>query len=74
MSGMEVTFLGTGTSHGIPVIGCSCSVCTSRDAHDKRYRSSIMLQSEGKTLLVDTSPEFRLQALRANLTSLDVVL
>ncbi|NCC88976.1 MAG: MBL fold metallo-hydrolase [Spirochaetia bacterium] len=74
MSGMEVTFLGTGTSHGIPVIGCSCSVCTSRDAHDKRYRSSIMLQSEGKTLLVDTTPEFRLQALRANLTSLDAVL
>lgn len=71
---MEVTFLGTGTSHGVPVIGCSCSVCTSRDPHDQRYRSSILIQRDGKNLLVDTGPEFRLQALRAGIEYLDAVL
>ncbi|NLE15552.1 MAG: MBL fold metallo-hydrolase [Spirochaetales bacterium] len=73
MSQLDVTFLGTGTSHGIPVIGCNCPVCTSSDPRDTRYRSSILLQQEGSTLLVDTSPEFRLQALRAGLKSLDAV-
>lgn len=74
MKPFEVTFLGTGTSHGIPVVGCGCSVCTSLDPHDKRYRSSILIQDGEHALLIDTTPEFRLQALRANLTSLDAVL
>ncbi len=74
MSELEVTFLGTGTSHGIPVIGCTCPVCTSLDPHDKRYRSSILLRKDGHSLLVDTTPEFRLQALRSNITDLDAVL
>jgi len=74
MKPFQVTFLGTGTSHGIPVIGCDCSVCTSTDPHDKRFRSSILIGDGEHTLLVDTTPEFRLQALRANLHSLDAVL
>jgi phosphoribosyl 1,2-cyclic phosphate phosphodiesterase len=74
MSQLDVTFLGTGTSHGIPVIGCSCPVCTSSDPRDTRYRASILLQQAGSTILVDTSPEFRLQALRSALHHLDAVL
>ena len=74
MSQLEVTFLGTGTSHGIPVIGCSCPVCTSTDPRDSRYRASILLHQDESTILVDTSPEFRLQALRAGIKGLDAVL
>ncbi len=74
MKPFQVTFLGTGTSHGIPVIGCTCPVCHSSDPHDKRFRSSILIEDGKHTLLIDTSPEFRLQALRANLSSLDAVL
>lgn len=74
MKPFQVTFLGTGTSHGIPVIGCPCSVCHSSDPHDNRYRSSILIEDGEHSLLIDTTPEFRLQALRANLTSLDGVL
>ncbi|HKM05831.1 MAG TPA: MBL fold metallo-hydrolase [Sphaerochaeta sp.] len=74
MKPFRVTFLGTGTSHGIPVIGCPCPVCHSSDPHDKRFRSSILIDDGMHTLLIDTTPEFRLQALRANLTSLDAVL
>jgi phosphoribosyl 1,2-cyclic phosphate phosphodiesterase len=74
MSGMQVTFLGTGTSHGVPVIGCSCPVCKSLDSKDKRSRSSILITKDERTLLIDTTPEFRLQALRANITALDAVL
>lgn len=69
-----LTFLGTGTSHGIPVIGCSCAVCTSTDERNRRYRSSVLLEKEGFTLLIDTTPEFRLQALRENLSTLDALL
>lgn len=74
MNSFSVTFLGTGTSHGIPVIGCSCPVCLSSDPHDNRYRSSILIEDGHHTLLIDTTPEFRLQALRSSLTSLDAVL
>lgn len=74
MKPFHVTFLGTGTSHGIPVIGCSCPVCLSSDPHDSRFRSSILVQDGEHSLLIDTTPEFRLQALRANLKSLDAVL
>ncbi len=71
---MRLTFLGTGTSHGIPVPGCTCGVCRSADPHDKRLRSSILLEKEGRTLVVDTGPEFRLQALRARIMHVDGVL
>jgi len=74
MKPFNVTFLGTGTSHGIPVIGCPCPVCHSSDPHDNRYRSSILIEDGEHTLLIDTTPEFRLQALRANLQTLDAVL
>lgn len=70
----RLTFLGTGTSHGIPVIGCACEVCTSEDERDRRYRSSVLLTKEDFSLLIDSGPEFRLQALRSGLQSLDAVL
>lgn len=71
---MRVTFLGTGTSHGIPVIGCGCAVCSSGDPRDNRFRSSILVEEDGIAILVDAGPEFRLQALRARMTRLDAVL
>lgn len=71
---MDVEFLGSGTSHGIPVIGCTCPVCVSTDEHDKRYRSSILVKEEERRLVVDTGPEFRLQMLRAGVSQLDAVL
>ena len=71
---MRVRFLGTGTSHGIPVIGCTCPVCTSADPHNTRYRSSILVRTGEGTLVVDTTPEFRLQALAAGVVTLDAVL
>lgn len=70
---MEITFLGTGTSHGVPRIGCSCPVCTSSDHKNKRFRSSILIKEGNVSVVVDTSPEFRLQALRCHLTRLDAV-
>lgn len=71
---MKVTFLGTGTSQGVPVIGCDCSVCTSLDFRDKRFRSSVHLQIGKLSLVIDTGPDFRSQILRAGITSLDAVL
>jgi len=71
---MKITFLGTGTSQGIPVIGCHCSVCLSTDPRDKRRRASIAIQSRGKTVIIDTTPEFRLQVLDARIDRLDAVL
>jgi phosphoribosyl 1,2-cyclic phosphate phosphodiesterase len=71
---MRVRLLGTGTSHGIPVIGCTCSVCTSPDPHNQRFRSSILVEHDGRYVVVDTTPEFRLQALAAGLVTLDAAL
>ena len=72
---MEIFFAGTGTSHGIPVIGCSCPVCTSEAAEDKRTRSSIFVKGSGGTsIVIDTGPDFREQALRAKLNNIDAVL
>ncbi len=72
---MVISFLGTGTSHGIPVIACSCPVCRSEDPRDARYRASILVKGDsGERILVDAGPEFRLQALRAGLDSLDAML
>ena len=70
----RITFLGTGTSHGIPVIGCHCPVCTSSDSRDKRYRSSILIEKDGTSVVIDTGYEFRLRALRAGIEHLDAVL
>jgi phosphoribosyl 1,2-cyclic phosphate phosphodiesterase len=73
---MKLTFLGTGTSHGLPYIGCECAVCTSPDAHNNRLRSSIVIEDgEGSTrLLVDTTPDLRQQLLREKITWLSAVL
>jgi phosphoribosyl 1,2-cyclic phosphate phosphodiesterase len=71
---MRVTFLGSGTSHGVPVIGCGCHVCSSTDPRDKRFRASILIESGEAKVVVDAGPEFRLQALRAGLTRLDALL
>jgi phosphoribosyl 1,2-cyclic phosphate phosphodiesterase len=73
-SSLKMTFLGTGTSSGVPMIGCYCAVCTSTNKKDKRLRSSILVQSDTTTLAVDTTPDFRYQMLRANVKNLDAVL
>ena len=70
---MKVTFLGSGTSQGIPVIACSCAVCTSADTRDKRLRSSILLQVYDKNIVIDSGPDFRYQMLRAGVTHLDAL-
>jgi phosphoribosyl 1,2-cyclic phosphate phosphodiesterase len=71
---LRVTFLGTGTSTGVPMIACECNVCTSTDEKNKRLRSSILVQSNTTTLLVDTTPDFRTQMLRENVKKVDAVL
>lgn len=71
---MKLTFLGTGTSTGVPSIACDCVTCMSDDARDKRLRVSILVEHAGKTILVDTSSDFRQQALRANIRKIDAVL
>lgn len=71
---MKVTFLGTGTSQGVPIIACDCSVCSSPDSKDKRLRSSIMVKQNGKTIVVDTGPDFREQMLRHQVKQLDAIL
>lgn len=71
---MRITFLGTGTSHGVPMLGCSCPVCLSEDERDKRYRSSILIEDGDSSVIIDTGYEFRLQCLRAHVTKLSAVL
>ena len=70
---LKITFLGSGTSSGVPLIGCDCTVCTSTDKKDNRLRSSIMVQSAKTTLVVDTGPDFRYQMLRQRVKHLDAV-
>ncbi|WP_304064958.1 MBL fold metallo-hydrolase [Pedobacter glucosidilyticus] len=70
---MKVTFLGTGTSQGVPVIACNCEVCTSLNAYDKRLRSSILITSDETTLVIDSGPDFRYQMLRNQIQHLDAV-
>lgn len=68
-----LTFLGTGTSHGVPVIGCSCPVCRSKDPKNNRMRASVLIEHKDHSYLIDTGQEFRLQAIRAGITGLDAV-
>ncbi|MDB5201895.1 MAG: fold metallo-hydrolase [Ferruginibacter sp.] len=71
---LKITFLGTGTSSGVPMIACDCEVCTSTDKRDNRLRSSILVESKTTTIVVDTTPDFRYQMLRADVKKLDAVL
>jgi phosphoribosyl 1,2-cyclic phosphate phosphodiesterase len=70
----KITVLGSGTSVGVPTVGCHCAVCGSTDPRDKRLRPSILVSYEGHNVLIDTTPDFRTQALRVNLDRLDAVL
>jgi len=71
---LKISFLGTGTSSGVPMIGCHCEICTSDDKHDKRLRSSILVQSKTTAIVVDTTPDFRTQMLREKVDRLDAVI
>lgn len=70
----RLTFLGTGTSHGVPVMTCNCAVCTSTDARDKRFRSSVMVEKGDTRIVVDVGPDFRMQMLREKVDMVDAVL
>jgi phosphoribosyl 1,2-cyclic phosphate phosphodiesterase len=69
-----LTVLGSGTSMGVPTIGCSCAVCHSSDPRDRRTRPSIMVEYDGRCVLIDTTPDFREQAIRENITRIDAIL
>lgn len=71
---MKVTFLGTGTSQGVPVIACDCIVCRSTDQKDKRLRSSVIIETDETNILIDAGPDFRQQMLRAEIKKLDGIL
>lgn len=71
---MKITLLGTGTSQGIPVIGCECEVCSSSDPRDNRTRTSILISQDNTNIVIDTGPDFRTQMLQNNVKSLDAVL
>lgn len=70
---LAITFLGTGTSQGIPVIGCDCEVCTSDDPRDKRLRTSAVIHLPGRNILIDTTPDLRTAALNVNLRQVDAI-
>ncbi len=71
---VKVTLLGTGTSQGVPVIGCSCEVCNSTNPKDARLRASVMIEVDEKTIIIDTGPDFRQQMLREKVDDVDAVL
>jgi phosphoribosyl 1,2-cyclic phosphate phosphodiesterase len=71
---VKITFLGTGTSQGVPFIGCGCAVCTSADKRDKRLRSSIWVETPEASIVIDSGPDFRYQMLRANVRKLDAII
>src|SRR5688572_26011230 len=71
---MKITFLGSGTSQGVPVIACTCEVCTSLDFRDKRLRSSIHIEINNQSLVIDTGPDFRQQMLRERVKRIDAIL
>ena len=70
---MSLTFLGTGTSQGVPIIGCKCKVCTSTHAKDKRMRSSVCLHLNGKNIVIDAGPDFRMQMLQHNIDDVEAI-
>jgi len=72
--GQTIEFLGTGTSSGVPMIACQCTVCSSKNKKDNRLRSSILIKSEKTVIVVDTTPDFRYQMLRSNVNHLDAIL
>lgn len=74
MPEVQITVLGSGTSVGVPTLGCDCRVCTSSDERDKRLRPSILIRHGGRNILVDTTPDFRTQALRARIQRIDAIL
>lgn len=71
---IRLTFLGTGTSQGVPMIGCDCPVCRSQDPHDKRLRSSVMIEDGSSRLVIDAGPDFRYQMLREDVRDIDAIL
>lgn len=71
---MKLTFLGTGTSQGVPVIGCQCEVCTSHDQRDNRLRTSAMVETQGVRIVIDAGPDFRYQMLRTGVRQIDAIL
>src|SRR5580765_6890780 len=71
---MRLTFLGTGTSFGVPQIGCECAVCRSTDPRDKRNRSGALVEVGGSTILIDTPPELRLQLIASGVSRVDAVI
>lgn len=71
---MRLTFLGTGTSSGVPTLGCNCEVCQSNDVHDKRLRASVFLEVNDKNILIDCGPDFREQALYHGIDKIDAIL
>ncbi|MGB0984377.1 MAG: MBL fold metallo-hydrolase [Saprospiraceae bacterium] len=71
---MKITLLGTGTSQGVPVIGCDCEACQSTDLRDKRLRTSAMIEVNGKTIVIDIGPDFRQQMIRAKVQKVDAIL
>ena len=71
---MRITLLGTGTSQGVPVIGCGCAVCVSADERNNRLRCSVLLQTDETSVVIDTGPDFRQQMLRARISKIDAVL
>jgi len=74
MAAIQLTILGSGTSMGVPTLGCHCAVCKSQDPRDKRMRASVLLSWDGHNVVIDTTPDFRAQALRAGLQRLDAVI
>lgn len=73
-SKVEIEFLGTGTSLGVPMIGCKCHVCKSKDPKDNRFRASLLVKYDGKNVVIDCGPDFRTQLLRAGVDDLEAVL
>jgi phosphoribosyl 1,2-cyclic phosphate phosphodiesterase len=71
---VKITFLGTGTSQGVPVIGCDCTVCTSTDKRNNRLRTSVWIETPEASIVIDSGPDFRYQMLRANVRKLDAII
>ena len=71
---LSLTFLGTGTSQGVPVIACDCKVCKSSDPHDNRLRTSVLIQTKNQNIIIDSGPDFRYQVLKSGIHTLDAIL